>query len=383
MSPLQRLYRSELVLLAVGLASVGLALLVLAHMVQGHTGLASLGDILREVASTMFGGGIVLVGVEYVDRKVGENRLGQEFRTIVRQEAPAIRDAVIRGFAFDADDLARVSSPAVLDDIARNVLAIQLGDRDLAANAYDELRSQVIQAPERWHDVTISVALAPWAGEAAGTSDPMFVATVRWEYRTVPAWPAVRFVCVSDKAEYRDLLRDPTIASAWYFSPAKGVDAASPDAYELIEFAMNGRPRPTRRTQRAGAQTYTAMLPPAVAGRQEVTLSCTYRVLVKRHGHLLYLDLPRPAKGLQVNFAYGGCGIRAVNALDFVGSPELVRTSRTPATGPSPSVEIRFDGWTFPRSGIAFVWSLENELPASRRRAAPKTPRSTPPATQP
>lgn len=364
MSPLQRLYRSELALLAAGLTAGGLALLVLAHLLQSHPGLTSLGEVLRELASTMVGGGIVLVGVEYVDRKVGEERLGKT----VRQEAPAIRDAVIDGFAFKADDLARVSSPAVLDEIARNVLAIRLGDRDLAANAYDELRHQVIQAPERWHDVTVSVALAPWAGESASSSDPMFVATVRWEYRTVSAWPAVRFACVSDMAEYRDLLRDPAIASAWYFSSAKGIDAASREAYELVEFAVDGRPRPARRAQRTGAQTYTVMLPPGIAGVQEVTLSCTYRVLVKRRGHLLYLDLPRPAKGLHVSFAYGGCGIRAVDALDFVGSPELVRISRTSA--PSPSIDIRFEGWTFPRSGIAFVWSLEDEVPASRLRTA-------------
>jgi hypothetical protein len=33
---------------------------------------------------------------------------------------------------------------------------------------------------------------------------------------------------------------------------------------------------------------------------------------------------------------------------------------RTPE--PSPSIQVAFDGWVFPKSGVAFVWVLDEEL---------------------
>ncbi len=93
-------------------------------------------------------------------------------------------------------------------------------------------------------------------------------------------------------------------------------------------------------------------------------------VLVQRHGHLLYLDIPRPTKGLQVQLWYGDCGIRRVNTLDFIASAQQPRILRSPASVPTPSVEIGFDGWIFPKSGVAFVWVLEEELAEQRARGA-------------
>lgn len=58
------------------------------------------------------------------------------------------------------------------------------------------------------------------------------------------------------------------------------------------------------------------------AVNHEVTLSYTYRVLVQRHGHLLYLDVPRPATGVRVRLDYTTAGIRRVNVLDYFASPD-------------------------------------------------------------
>ena len=55
-----------------------------------------------------------------------------------------------------------------------------------------------------------------------------------------------------------------------------------------------------------GAQLYNATIPET----DEVTISCTYRVLVQRHDHLLYLDIPRSTKDTFTND--GHCGSRAV-----------------------------------------------------------------------
>jgi hypothetical protein len=73
----------------------------------------------------------------------------QRLHEAITRKAPEIRDAVIKGFAFQADDLARVASPATLDRITSNTLALQLKDRQLAEDVYADLRRRVILSPER------------------------------------------------------------------------------------------------------------------------------------------------------------------------------------------------------------------------------------------
>jgi hypothetical protein len=85
-------------------------------------------------------------------------------------------------------------------------------------------------------------------------------------------------------------------------------------------------------------------------------------VLVQRHGHLLYLDLPQPTKGLSVKLSYGNAGIRYVNTLDFVASPKTSTVDVTPPSVPERAVSVNFNGWIFPRSGVALVWVIEVEL---------------------
>jgi hypothetical protein len=171
----------------------------------------------------------------------------------------------------------------------------------------------------------------------------------------------VRFASVSDPVEYRELLRDPTIAGQWYFEHMRGLDAASPEAFELVQVSVNGRERAIRRTSRKGAQLYSASLG-TKADDREVTIAYTYRALIQQQGHVLYLDIPRPTKGLQVEFSYAEAGIRHVNTVDFIASTEEPRISQSPANVPERTVSIRFDGWVFPKSGVAFVWVLEVEM---------------------
>ena len=84
-----------------------------------------------------------------------------------------------------------------------------------------------------------------------------------------------------------------------------------------------------------------------------------YRVLVQKHGHLLYLDFDKPCRGVKVYLGYGEAGIREVSVLDFFAGPQAARVQRSPSSVPAPSVSVGYDGWVFPRSGVAFVWVLE------------------------
>lgn len=393
-SPLHRLYQTKLTLLAVILTVAGVALLVGSYSAEELARWSWLTSVPAvEFGAALFTTGLIVVAFEYLDREDAERRAMQRFRKVLNEQAPAIRDAVVKGFAFSPDSLTNVASPATLDKIVRNTLAIQLGDRQLAEDAYADLKEQVIRSPERARDTDVSVALAPWEGGPASGKGSMFVATIRWEYRVVPHQPVLRFACTSDLDEYREQLHDPSNAYTWYFEPVAGLDAASKEVFELVEFAADGRQLPARHTTRARSQMYSVNIGvEAIAAGHEVAMSFTYRVLVQRHSHLSHLDIGMPTKGLKIHFAYGECGIRHVNMLEYIVSPSRPWITRLPASDPSPHVEVAHDGWVFPKAGVAFVWVLEGEVagtddfvmitePAGSQTALPQVTRPTHPPT--
>jgi hypothetical protein len=360
---LHQLYKTKLRLAGLVTAVAGVGLLFVAKDVATTPTLSWLvGWPTSELGTTLLSAGVIAVIFEYYARQESEAIAAERFRAVIRQEAPTIRDAVLDSLAFNPDTLKSVASPETLDRIATNAIALRVGNEALARDVYTDFRDQVIRAPEHWYDVGVAITLSPWQkGPAAGRGS-MFEATIRWEYRVTPASGTMRFACVSDLAEYRDMLRDQAITSAWHFDLSAGADAASSDVFELLQLAADGKPRKIRRTTREGAQLYTASLGPAATSGDEVTVAYTYRVLVQRHGHLLYLDLPRPTKGLHVQLDYLNAGIRRVNTLDYFAGAQQARVDHAPTSTSAKTVDVAFDGWIFPRSGVVFVWVLEEEL---------------------
>lgn len=366
--PLQQLYKTKLQLIAVLLAGAGIGLIAWGYWLAGD---AREPDVLS-AAAVNFGFAFVTTALvafifEYLDRKYGEQQARQGLREAVRAEAPAIRDAVLDSLAFNADELKDLVSKEQLDRIAAGALALRLEDKQLANELYADLRDQVLTAPERWHDVNISVALSPWEHGPTTGSGSMFVATIRWEYKTKPSMNTVRFACVADDQEYRELLRDPTVTSAWHFDASGGIDPVGRDVFDLLSFTVDGAERKIRRTTRPGAQIYSVGLAPGTVDR-EITVAYTYRVLAQRHGHLLYLDIPRPAKGVRLQLDYSRAGIKRVNVLDYFASSKGSRVEQARAAADAKIVNVSFDGWTLPRAGVAFVWVLMDELASTDSR---------------
>lgn len=361
--PLDQLYKTKLQLLAVLLAVAGLALVGCGYWLKTQgPGQSVLSDAAVNFGYALLTTALVAFIFEYLDRKYGEQRTKEGLREAVRAEAPAIRDVVLDSLAFNANTLKGVTSDEQLDHIATNALALRLQDEQLARDLYTDVRDQVINASERWHDVQIAVSLAPWTNGPVSGKGSMFVATVRWEYKVKPAMNTMRFACVADAGEYRELLRDPSVTSAWHFDSSGGIDPASSEVFELAAFTVDGKERKIRRTKRPGVQVYVANLGGEVSVEQEVTVAYTYRVLAQRNSHLLYLDLPRPAKGLRVQLDYTHAGIRRMNTVDFFSSSQSSRVEQPRTADDAKVVNISFDGWTLPRAGVAFVWVLEEEF---------------------
>ncbi|WP_375477523.1 hypothetical protein [uncultured Jatrophihabitans sp.] len=359
--PLHRLYRAKLLLLATLLLFVGLGLLIFGHWIQHTDGWRWFADWpLSDIGSGMFTTGLLGVAWQYVDGQDSEVRDTERLKRVLAESAPAMRDAVIGGFAFEPEDLARVATPEVLDQIVTNGLALRLGDAGFAKDIYQNVRQQAVGVPERLHDARISVHLSPLPagrGTAKGRA-ALFVATIRWEAALHPQYQTRRFTCVSDIAEFRDIKQESAANSAWYVGPRTGLAAEDRQTFELLDFTVDGQARAIRRTTKKGSQSYSVSLgQEAMTSAERVTIAYTTRTLVAVHEHLLQLRVDQPTRGLSVELDYGSTTIEHVNVLDFIAGSEPVRVARSATSVPEKVVTVEFDGWAFPRSGVAFVWS--------------------------
>lgn len=130
---LDQLYQTKLQLLAVLSTVGGVALLLLARWAEATAEVSWLATLpLTDIGSALFTTGLLAVAFEYIDRRDGDERANQRLRQVLREEAPTVRDAVVDGFTFNADSLKNVASPELLNRIARNALALRLGDQALA-----------------------------------------------------------------------------------------------------------------------------------------------------------------------------------------------------------------------------------------------------------
>ncbi|WNV83486.1 hypothetical protein [Umezawaea sp. Da 62-37] len=361
--PFHQLRKVMLQLVVVVLVAAGVGLIVLGYSLDPDASPAERWSAaLVAFGFTFFtAGGVTMIWEAYL-RRVNDQLAEVSLDAALHRAAPAIRDAVLDSLAFNAQTLKGVTSDEQLDHIAANALALRLDDEELARDLYTDLRDQVLTAPERWRDVKVAITLSPWDKGPEVGKGSMFVATIRWEYKVKPASNTMRFASVVDENEYRELLRDPGTTSAWHFDASGGFDAAHPDVFELVTLSVDGKSRKVRRTERAGAQVYTVSLGTDVGADQEVTVAYTYRGLVQRHGHLLYLDLPRPAKGLHVQLDYGHAGIRWMNTQEYFASSRVPRIEQAGTAKDAQVVNIGFDGWVLPRAGVDFVWVLEEEF---------------------
>lgn len=373
-STLHRLRKVKAVLLAVALTLGGILLMMLSGWLD-HLDLGAWSWLhslpLGELGGTLFGAGLLSTLFEYTFRRDQEQATLEQFRQIIHEQAPAMRDAVVEGFAIHSDDLKRVANPELLDDIASNVMALRLGDDQFARELYTDIRDQAIRAAERWYDVEVRVRLSS-ALERSTIGTPLFNVTVEWEYTTVPSGSVRRFVCTSDRDEYRKLLLDIPATSPWLMKPRPGMNAASKESYELLELTVDGRPQSIRRTARKTGQTYSVQLDTAARSGEPVRIRQVFRTITPTWGHRVFFELPQPARNRSLTLDYTDTRIVDMRVSDTVAMSRSSQIVRTPASVPGRVISINAPGWLLPKAGFAFTWTLDTELPhdAEHREAA-------------
>lgn len=361
LSPHYRLRRLKAALLAVSFTLVGILLM----MLNAWLSPLQLGDWqwlhalpLGELGGTLFGAGLLSTFFEYAFRRDQERAVTERFRQTIREEAPALRDAVIEAFRFDRQDVARIATPELLDDLARTSLGLRFGDPAFGREVYADIRHQAMAAEERWYDARVDATLGIPRGRSTAPT-PFFDLRVRWEYTVTPRHRFRKFAVVSDRQRYDQLVAERGETSVWYRRPVPGLAISDPEVFALEQFTVNGTPVPFTRQVDEVSQVYTVDLGEQVIQQEQaVVISFSFRTRTLRSGHVVHLDIDRPTRGLDVELRYDPEQVGQMRILDFASIGEGGRLTQVPST---PTLRYRYDGWLFPRAGMVFVWTLPDE----------------------
>ena len=360
-TPHHRLRRLKAALLAVSFTLAGILLMMLNAWLTP----LNLGDWqwlhalpLGELGGTLFGAGLLSTLFEYTFRRDQERAVTERFRQTIRDEAPALRDAVIEAFRFDHQDVARIATPQLLDDLARTSLGLRFGDPAFGREVYADIRHQAIAAEERWYDARVDATLGIPRGRSSAPT-PFFDLRVRWEYTVTPRHRFRKFAVVSDRQRYDQLVAERGETSVWYRRPVPGLAVSDPEVFALEQFTVNGTPVPFTRQVDEVSQVYTVDLGKQVIQQEQaVVISFSFRTRTLRSGHVVHLDIDRPTRGLDVELRYDPEQVGQMRILDFASIGEGGRLTQVPNT---PTLRYRYDGWLFPRAGMVFVWTLPDE----------------------
>ena len=359
-----RLRKTKAAFLATALTLAGVLLIMLNGWLSG----LNIGDWswlhalpLGELGGTLFGAGLLGTLFEYSFRKDQEAATTRQFRQIIHDEAPAMRDAVIEGFRFNTDDLERIATPRLLDELAVNSLGMRFGDTAFGREVYGDIKHQAITAEERWYDARVDATLGiPRVRSYA--PNPFFDLLVRWEYTVVPKHRFRKFAVVSDRQRYDQMVAERGETSVWFKPAGTKLDVTDLDNFALIEFAVDGEPLKITRTTDEHGQVYTVDIGEAVVeAEQPVVMSFTYRSRLRRDGHMVHFDVDRPTKGFELELNYQDAGIAKMKLVDFISSTRRARVSEAPDVAGVKKYTMSYDGWVLPRAGVAFVWILEDE----------------------
>lgn len=352
---IERLHNTKMILTGLILVVVGITLLLIGNVATGETEATAVELIpWNEFGGILIGGGILGIWIDQLFRRDQQAASEQQLRRVMHDHAPVMRDAVLEAFAADQKDLQRIASPELLDQIITNSLGLRLGDNQFASEVYSDIKAQTIDIQERWSDVNVDINVVPHE-----SAEGYFSVVTRWEYTVVPKHHVRRFACVGDRREYADIARARSGTSAWYFKPDEQFAAKDEEAFRLLAFTIDGQEQSIKRSTRKGYQDYTVAIDAEIIEAGEpVVIAYTTRTVTRVNGNLLFFEIEQPTNGLSVSFDYTGTNIATVSAVDLVQSLRPSRIEHTPKQVQPKTLRVEIGGWTFPRSGVAFVWAL-------------------------
>ena len=80
----------------------------------------------------LFEAGMLSTLFEYSFRRGQEAAMLSQFRRTIREQVPGLRDAMMEVSAIHPEDLKRVATPELSDDLAANTVSLRLADEQFA-----------------------------------------------------------------------------------------------------------------------------------------------------------------------------------------------------------------------------------------------------------
>ena len=146
------------------------------------------------------------------------------------------------------------------------------------------------------------------------------------------------------------------------------MDAASKDAYELLELTVDGKPQSIRRSARKTSQVYSIRLGDAAREGKPVRIRQVFRTLTPTYGHLLNFELPQPARNMALTMDYTNTEIANMRVSDTVATSRPARIITMPDSVPGKVISVEAPGWLLPKTGFSFTWTLNAELPQTEQQ---------------
>jgi hypothetical protein len=371
---LHRIYRLKLLAIGALLVLAGLLLSFLSDAV-GRAGASHvLVAILNHLADALVVTGGLGIAIDFFTGRAKDEAVTDRTRAVIKDLIPDFTDAVVQGFAVQPDDLKRVATPDLLDQIATNALGLRLGDQQFAAEVYADVRDLAIRAPERWYDVDVSIRLSS-VDKSGGRGADLLEVLITWEYTVTPQDSVRRIACTSDMDEFHELVRDIPTTSTWFMSPRPGIDPAERASFELLTFSVDGDECRPRRSERRAGQVYTVDIGDEIAkSGQPVRIRHTYRAVTDRTNHRLFLAIAQPARDVHVDLDYSAADISRMSVSDLVPSSRRPYVSQLPAQASGKELTIEVPGWLQAGTGFTFVWTNASEETPAARRGRPTPP---------
>lgn len=366
-SPLARIYRLKLLLIGALLIIAAFLLTSLADLLTASSAPHLLTALVSGVADVALVTGAIGIAVDFFTGRDRDAADSERLRSVLKETAPDIRDAVITAFAETPEKLHGVATNETLDKVATNALALRLGDATFAGEIYAGLLSQAIRTPERWSDVDINVKLSSLDESSAvgaarlASAVRLFDAVVVWEYSLVPSTRVPRFAATNSLQEFREYLAEVPATSAWFIS-AETADASTAQAFEVLSYSVDGVELPVRRSARKRGQTYSVDLgEQRLLENKQLRIRQVYRTVVRQSGHRFRIALTQPTHGMRLVLDYTDTDIVELKVGDMLSTAASAQVKFLPPGAPAKQVEVSVPGWLLPTSEVGFVWTLSDE----------------------
>lgn len=320
------------------------------------------------LASALLSTAIVGFAYEWLVRGETQQSLEILLQQSLDSQNAKIVDSVIfeipRALILNKDVQTRLltGNNELLESAIRNFLGLRLGNEVMGAGLYEGILSKTLSYPERYLDFRNEIILT----SITDASIPEVVrkrfynVTLNIRYRTKLQAEEIRFARALDTDEYNARMRDLKYRYVLLFPQDRHFPVDQP-IMELTSFKINGIELPPESSAEKGAQEWIIGKPALMQWiDKEVTIQYSITTKTYRYGHSFTASIVTPTLKSLFIFNFAKADIAHASAYDFFVSSKPPVVYRTPTHNPQMLV-VELDEWAFPKGGVVFSWTLEEE----------------------